>query len=136
MSDVHLARLNWNKANKPSRWWGLTASCFCVWLRIKNMGIFSVSWGARDEGIELNGQISQIRSTFAGRFSFCSCYWTLPVLLPKWGQRELKKVNLQTAFLWFVSLFGSIFTPLDFSSMAFFTVEREKKIIIRTNHSY
>lgn len=35
--------------------------------------------------------------------------------------------NLQTEFLWLLSLLGNILTPLDFSSIAFFTEERSKQ---------
>lgn len=51
--------------------------------------------------------------------------------------------NLQTEFLWLLSLLGNILTPLDFSSIAFFTEKTRKqkeknsllKLIKRTYNS-
>lgn len=39
----------------------------------------------------------------------------------------------QTEFLWLLSLLGSTFTPLDFSSIAFFTARHETKASVGTN---
>lgn len=50
-----------------------------------------------------------------------------------WIKRDLyitlkpkRRPHLQTAFLWLESLLGIIFTPLDFSSIAFFTVGTDR----------
>lgn len=41
-----------------------------------------------------------------------------------------KKEDLQTEFLWLLSLLGIILTPLDFSSIAFFTERNQIKPLV------
>lgn len=47
-------------------------------------------------------------------------------LTTKLSHKQQIVLYLQTAFLWLESLLGIIFTPLDFSSIAFFTKQMKE----------